>query len=320
MARPGLIVGVLAAGAAVLAAASATTAQVSRSVVVTVRTAGGTPVVGAIVCAGSTTDRGAFGGARTNTAGAATLTIPVDATGPLLITGGTETAGSEATLPATLALANLRLPASGGPACPAGTQQAVQAGQIRIPQSSIDRAVAAGSNTLIAPRVGQLNFKSRRCLGAVGQNCNDVPPELGTCDNILTHNCQVNAGSWQHDECCVRNPRGGMCDNNPTEYVTQVLPGGAQVCQAEFNLAVARLGTPFTWVRRIDNTVVNSTGVVDHAAYCAPEGTPVDIGLGESRFCCSRLTRAPRPADLLSFNARALAAVPLARIGICTAP
>lgn len=320
MPRPGLILSMLASSAAVIAMTSATTAQVSRSIAVTVQTANGTPVVGAIVCAGSATDRGAFGGARTNAAGSATLTIPAETTGPLLVTGGTAASGSDVTLPGALALAILRLPASGGPACPPDTRQAAKPGQITIPQSSIDRAIAAGGGTLTAPRVGALNLKARRCLGAVGQNCNDVPPELGTCDNVLTHNCQVNAGSWQHDECCVRNPRGGMCDNNPAEFVTQVLPGGSQVCQSEFNLAVVRLGTPFTWIRRVDSTVVNSTGIVDHAAYCAPAGTAVDIGLGESRFCCSRLARAPRSVELLRFNAQALAAVPLARIGICTEP
>lgn len=317
MAGRGWIAGMLAASAGVAAMASMTTAQVSRFVAVTVIDAGGVPVVNAQVCIGTVADRAALGGARTNASGTATLTVPAATNGQLLVTGGTAAAGSAASIPANLSLVALRLPASGGPACPSTTQQAAAPGQFTIPQATIDRALASSAARPIGQTVGRIDL-GHKCLGAAGQNCGDRSlgevstciPEAGT--------CLINAGSWLHDECCVRNPDGGMCDGKMEEAVTQVLPAGSQVCQAEFNKAVTRLGTPLTWLRRVDMSVRNTTGIVDHAAYCAPQGTLVDSAAGEQRFCCSRAARVPAPIEINRIANQLRGRLPLAGLRICT--
>ena len=314
MPRRGVMVGALAAGAAVLAMTGITTAQVSRSVAVTVVDANGIPVVNAQVCIGTATDRAALGGARTNAGGTASLTIPAATSGTVLITGGTAAAGSQITMPAVLALATLRLPASGGPACPSTTRPAAIPGQIAIPQGAIDQALAANAARAPIARVGTINL-GKGCFGAAGQNCGGwtgAGLELSSC-NPVTHTCSINAGSWQHDECCIRNPQGAMCDGKMEELV-----GSGQVCQAEFEMAVKRLPTPFTWSRSVDFEARNATGIVDHGAYCAPAGTFVNVAAAEQRFCCTRQARRFAPVELLRVPASVRTLVPLADIRVCT--
>ena len=55
---------------------------------------------------------------------------------------------------------------------------------------------------------------------------------------------------------------------------------------ADFNKALRRLGTPLTWTRTVDKQRSNSTGTVDHAAYCAPTGAVMVED--EQALCCSR--------------------------------
>lgn len=318
MARPGLIMGMLAAGAAALAMANATTAQVSRSVIVTVVSASGAPVANALVCAGSATDRAALGGGQTNASGTISLSIPAATSGPVLITGGTATAGAAITMPGALGMATLRLPASGGPACPSATQPATAPGQLSAAQVAAVRARAGEPVQPMRGLVGDLGA-GQRCFGAAGQNCGDVSGERSTC-NSGDRTCQINAGSWLHDECCVRRPEGGMCDGRLEEAVTQVIPGMAQACQGEFNKAVARLGTKFTWKREVDFTIRNTTGLVNHAQFCAPKGTAVDLGLGEQRFCCSGQARPISDAEFDRLDLRTQNVAPRNRIGTCFDP
>lgn len=315
----GRTVGMLAAGAAVLAVAAMatmTTAQVSRTLAVTVVDAGGVPVVNALVCAGSVADRAGLGAARTNAVGTASLTIPAATSGSVLITGGTAGAGSASTIPAMLGFFTLRLPASGGPVCPSNSQISTAPGQLTVPRAAIDRALAEAAARPIGQGVGAINL-GYKCLGAAGQNCGDRSKgEVSTCIPE-TGTCLVNAGSWLHDECCVRNPEGGLCDGKMEETVTQVVPGGSQVCHGEFNKAVSRLGTPFTWLRRVDFSARNTTGIVDHAAYCAPAGTLVDSAAGEQRFCCSRRARLPAPREINQLADRLRGQVAVAAIRVC---
>jgi hypothetical protein len=155
--------------------------------------------------------------------------------------------------------------------------------------------------------VGPINVNGERCFGAAGQGCSDTIGGVGTC---VGGACTINAGSWEHDECCVRNRDGGMCDGKFEEMAAVVGVGGPpQVCQAEFNKAFARVGTPLSWRRAVNFNTVNTTQTVDFAAYCAPAGTLMPAGEA-SRYCCSRAARdvtATESAALNLTNLRQLA-------------
>jgi hypothetical protein len=239
------------------------------------------------------------------------MTAP--ASGQVLVTANVGGRGSDALVPGMLAMATLRLPAGiSGPACPSTAQRSLAPGQFSIPRAGIDAAVARSAANPIGERIGMLS--GHRCLGAAGMNCGDMDGEAGSCIKE-TGTCLVNAGSWRHDECCVANPEGGMCDNNPAEFVGQVLPGGAQVCQGDFNTAVDRVRTPLTWMRRVDFAARNTSGRVDHAAYCAPGGTLMPRG--EEGYCCSHTSRAPDAAQTVAIAAWRFTGVRPADIRVC---
>jgi hypothetical protein len=319
-----LLVGLLLLGASA-------TSRAGNTLQVQVFDSANRPVAGASVCAGTEARRAERGSAVTNASGIAVLTLaaasaaasnaggsgPVSGlTGagtPVQVTASRNGRGAARVLPgapggggAALVTALLTLPdAAGGPQCPAPTAAPVpNVGGIALDSAAI-RARAAELADQPRPVVGVRLDQPEFCFGAAGQGCGDSFMKLSTC---VGDACQINAGSWRHDECCVRNRNGGMCDNRLEELVTAQPVAGSpgQVCMVDFNKALRRLGTPLTWTRNVDRERANSTGIVNHPEYCAPRGTLMVEG--EQAMCCSRAAQALGPIDA------AAAAVALATV------
>ena len=240
------------------------------------------------MCGGDSSDRAAHGGARTNVSGAATLRVPR----PQLGDGATpiitaEAAGRGAEQPFRgFASVTIRLPPEpGGPACRDDAQRTPALGKVQLDRRRVVADLQRNPTSPIGPRIGELR-RVERCFGAIGMQCGDLANgQVSTC--LTGEACLVNAGSWTHDECCVRNPNGFMCGG------ASAGPGAA--CAAEFALGAARLNSPYNWTRRVDPSLVNSTGVVDHERYCALAGAPMPAG--EAEFCCSRAVRQLLPGS-----------------------
>jgi hypothetical protein len=98
--------------------------------------------------------------------------------------------------------------------------------------------------------------------------------------------CFVNPGSWQHDECCFRNPRGMACRAGPLDAVT----GNDGNCVVSWNKALRLTMKGLNWSRRVDFSRTNSTGTVEFARYCAPANALLPPG--DAAMCCTRQTRA----------------------------
>jgi hypothetical protein len=96
--------------------------------------------------------------------------------------------------------------------------------------------------------------------------------------------CVINAGSWDHDECCFANPAGVFCG------IEDAFASGT--CGASWDRAVHRVVHGLNWRRDVNQCRVDDDGIVDFAEYCAPAGT---IVASEDRLkCCGRRTRAYR--------------------------
>lgn len=266
---------------------------VGTSLQVQVRDAAGRPVPNATVCAGTANDRASRGFAKTNANGLAIVALATPSGSPIamVVTANLGTRGAAVTTTG-IAAPMLTLPASGGPACPENTTQ-VGPGRFVVDGTTIRdhiNEVARDRPELIGP----INMAPERCFGAAGTGCNDSIGGVGTC---IGGSCTINAGSWQHDECCLRNRSGGMCDGKFEEIFTaQGVGGPPQVCQAEFNMAFSRVGTPLSWRRQINVNTVNNSGTVDFTNYCAPAGSFMPRGEA-NRFCCSRQARALNAAE-----------------------
>ncbi|ESQ87656.1 hypothetical protein ABAC460_18445 [Asticcacaulis sp. AC460] len=261
-------------------------AYANTSLQVQVRDAAGNPVANATVCAGTSSARASRGFGHTNANGVAVLNV-ADSSGPLVITAHSGTRGGQQSIPGSLTLATVTLPASGGPVCPDGTPTPTP-GTVTIDRRAVQERADELARQPHPGVLGPINLNGERCFGAAGQGCSDTIGGVGTC---IGGSCTINAGSWEHDECCVRNRDGGMCDGKFEEMAAVVGAGGPpQVCQAQFNKAFARVGTLLSWRRAVNFNTVNTTGNVDFAAYCAPAGTLMPAGEA-GRFCCSRQAR-----------------------------
>jgi hypothetical protein len=146
----------------------------------------------------------------------------------------------------------------------------------------------------------------QRCYGAIGNNCGTADGfNFGFCgpdldgDGRIT--CNINVGSWTHDQCCILtrvngpSPEQGSC-------------GGPfpEICQAEWDLAVAHLSVPgLTWTREdvdpnFEQCIAggNTTLGVDHDRMCNPSGGT--LLCEHERYCCSRsatpLVSQPQPS------------------------
>jgi hypothetical protein len=295
----------------------------TRTLQVTVTDTAGAAVANADICVDSAQNGARLGEGRTDAAGHASVNVLADAAPslsapPVVALRVTASAGARgaAVQSGALAMVAVRLPGAGGPHCATGQLAQSGPGQFAIDSAALQARIAA------LPRPPgfefvQLNMSPERCFGAAGMRCGDEPGQAGTC-NPFNQTCTINVGSWKHDECCFDNPRGGMCGLNPA---APLAPGGISssttICQADFNMAAARLLTPFSWSRRIDFNRVNTTGTVDHAAYCAPAGTL--MGEGEQSFCCSGRVRVLLSSERSGLSQRVLDILPARDIRACAA-
>jgi hypothetical protein len=197
-----------------------------------------------------------------------------------------------------LSASSLRCPEQGGRRAEAA---AIRAGA-EVQRRRLERDPIGG-----APAVLQ---RPERCFGALGNQCGQLELNQGvglpTSALCVAGACSINAGSWEHDECCVANPRGLMCALNPVDH------DGS--CVDAWNKALLRLFEGFVWSRQVDFSRVNATGRVEFARYCAQEGALVHAG--DPNRCCSRRFRAqPSVADVARIAAQVKPiAVPFARV------
>jgi hypothetical protein len=132
--------------------------------------------------------------------------------------------------------------------------------------------------------------QENQCFGAVGSRCTGAPADWPVPDEPAFWHvgctadgwCWVNAGSWQHDECCFDNPDGRWCNGPVSEWAT--------TCSASWERANHRLEHGLDWKRRVDRCRIDDDGAVDFAEYCAPNGTI--LASNDANRCCSGLSRA----------------------------
>lgn len=267
------------------AAALAQPAGLGLGLNVTV-TLGGGPASGATVCVGTSADRNAFFQGVTNGAGhVAFASVPPEG---FVVTARLGTRGAAQSFsiatPGGVPFfsAGISLPAApGGPSCPttpAGPDRRIGAGVA----AAVARITPVPIPTSIVLNLGE------RCFGALGAACGQpqglIPP-TALCSGGT---CFINAGSWDHDECCFRN-RGGVACNLPQP------DDGSGTCGALFAKAIRLARKGLMWSRRIDFNERNPTGTVNHAEYCAPANALLSPGDGAK--CCSRATRALNAAE-----------------------
>ncbi|MEO8218420.1 MAG: hypothetical protein ABI718_15165 [Acidobacteriota bacterium] len=121
------------------------------------------------------------------------------------------------------------------------------------------------------------------CFGGLGQRCGPQREGLTTPFSLCLNGvCWVNAGSWDHDECCFANPNGMACTAGP------MAPQDGH-CGGPWDRALSRLAAGYNWTRAVSFTVPNRTGTVGHNQWCAPSGTIVHR-LDASK-CCSSSAR-----------------------------
>ncbi len=281
---------------AAFACATATAADLS----VMVRDVTGQPASDTFVCAGTPQQPAQFGSAKTNASGIAVLrgvpaqTVQVTAHrgligATLVYQVGTASAQSVA----------LRLPATVTyKTCSAGNDANPPIGTAKIPQPSspapaelkLDKAQLPNERlTSAAP--GRIPVKREYCFGALGAQCGGAQNGVPTHALCALGQCKINAGSWEHDQCCFAHPRGMACQAGPLDYAT----GHNGSCVTEWNKALARLSANLNWTRQVDFNRPNSTGRVEFDLYCAPTGTYVHQD--DVRYCCSRQAD---PASVLS--------------------
>ena len=247
------------------------------------------PIGGAVVCVGTAGLLNEFGQGTTDALGAVVFTnVPNE---PFVVTAHRGTSGAQlrqatnATgFAPSLGLVRLDLPASGGPRCPDAAPQPL--GRPAVPRDFVLPTRVVPTSIVIDTR------KPQHCFGALGAECG-LLPTLGLPVTALCSlgTCSINAGSWEHDECCWDHPRGMACQVGPLDSLT----GHDGNCVVTWNKALDRLGRSLSWQRSIDFNRENRTGTVVFAAYCAPAGTRIDRA--DAQFCCSRSAHAPPPAQ-----------------------
>ncbi|MCZ8195602.1 MAG: hypothetical protein O9253_00880 [Aquidulcibacter sp.] len=136
--------------------------------------------------------------------------------------------------------------------------------------------------------------QQERCFGAIGQGCGDD----GRTSLCSGGNCEISAGSWTHDECCVENPGGALCGTS--WFLNLDIPVPGQVCSGELALGAQRMATPWRWKRDVDYSKDNRTGIVNHADYCAVSGT--FMSSDDAEYCCSRSLRDLNDNEWERFN------------------
>ena len=136
--------------------------------------------------------------------------------------------------------------------------------------------------------------KENTCFGALGQMCGGLPvpgAPQGEYWGCTGTQCVINAGSWRHDECCLKYGKiGNMCGGPKSAT--------SQVCLKELTAAFLRITHRLSWKRWVDTCVDNTKetkGEVEHKWYCAPAGT---IVAEEDAFaCCNKKVRLYNPLN-----------------------
>ncbi len=276
-----------------IAAASCASVAHGGDLHVTVLTPTGQPANATTVCAGTAQRPTQYGSATANASGIAILrNVPA---GPVQVTAHfgqngqvlVHQVGSAAQesitmrLPAAPTMKTCgAVPGTPGTALPGNPR--IESSEPPAPTSFQLGNVERPTRQLTPSTFPRVPVKTEYCFGALGAQCGGAQHNLPTTALCAAGHCQINAGSWEHDECCFANPKGMACQVGPVDYVT----GHDGKCVNEWNKALARLGAGLNWTRRIDFNKPNSTGKVEFAAYCAPTGTRVL--LEDVRYCCSR--------------------------------
>lgn len=257
---------------------------------VTVLTATGQPANAATVCAGTPQQPTQYGSATANTTGVVILRgVP---TGPVQITAHVGQSGQALVHQmgsAAQESVTVRLPvaptmktcgAPVGAGLPGNPR--IETAQPPEPTNLQLGNVQRPTKKLAPSTLPRIPVKTEYCFGALGAQCGGAQHNLPMTALCAAGYCQINAGSWEHDECCFANPKGMACQVGPVDYVT----GHDGKCVNEWNKALARLGAGLSWTRRIDFNKPNGTGRVEFSAYCAETGARVHQD--DIRYCCSR--------------------------------
>jgi len=241
------------------------------------------PIAGATVCVGTTQLLNQFGQGTTNASGDAVFNnVP---SGAVIVTAHSANQGAQI---------QLSPPPVVSPVAPAVRISLQSGASARCPATPIPTSRGIGVNTAVLSKVPPPKplarpatitpQRAQHCFGALGAECGQIPianvPITALCAN---GRCKVNAGSWEHDECCWNHAHGMACQVGPLDGVVNEHDGN---CVGAWNKALDRLGRGLIWERPINFQTTNSTGVVVFNEYCAPRGTRIDAA--DERFCCSR--------------------------------
>lgn len=155
----------------------------------------------------------------------------------------------------------------------------------RYPLGAARRCAILGALALstLLPLQSARAQSGERCFGALGMECGPQSNLLPTalCGAGI---CRINAGSWEHDECCWANRNSGK-----SCIPTAQSPGQAPVCNASWQKALSRLSGGWSWTRQVDFSRYNATGKVERSLYCAVKGSL--IHKDDVKYCCSRSAR-----------------------------
>src|SRR5690606_39386221 len=171
----------------------------TRDLDVSVRSIAG-PVQGAYVCAGTPEIVGKFGYGVTNSTGLARLTGLPDQAIVLVVSS----ARGGATIPAGAGMGAMTVTVSTAHAGAACTASAAGGDATRLSPSARLRVDAS---RLPAERLEPISrppvvASPRYCFGALGADCGGAQSGIPTSALCAGGECYINAGSWEHDECC----------------------------------------------------------------------------------------------------------------------
>jgi hypothetical protein len=252
----------------------------------TVLTAAGTPAANATVCVGIAQDLNLYAQGTTDSQGRISVSsVPPDG---YLITAHTPAQVaqvSRTTLSPSLLVLTIALRMGTSPHCPT----TIAAGPLRK---------LVGDITFQAtPKPGSAITELSRgefCFGAVGMSCGQPPAGLPASAACAVGTCLINGGSWEHDTCCYATPGGYAC-NGAASFV-------GSACRTQWDKAVRLTTKGLSWTRTVDFSRANSSGVVEHTLYCAPEGTLVPPD--DASKCCSGQSRALTAAEQVAVAAK----------------
>jgi hypothetical protein len=252
-------------------------------------TSGGAPLANATVCVGVPGDLNQYFQGRTDAQGRIAFDSIPEA--PFVVTAHVGTRGVQQTIASArpgglpLAIVNLTVPAAGGPVCPTTAAGSARLIGTRLREIPPPQPVERPSSIV-------LNLNTQFCFGALGMQCGqpqaNLPVSIALC---ASGRCQINGGSWEHDECCAAHPQGMACQKGPLDALT----GHSGHCVAAWDKAVRLFTKGLMWSREVDFNRPNRTGIVEFNLYCAPKGALVPPG--DANKCCSRRTRALTPTE-----------------------